>query len=209
MNSFSLIYNNYNKDYDLISDCPNIEDKTNFIANNSQIINIEDINSTFLISELICSDSSNVFSFSDYTSSESSILIWNQSPSQEASVTSGFNYSFINESLPNKNKINSNIKEFLNNNITQLLNKIEIGKIYDIKGEDFNLIIKPTNFYYENSTQINFSQCENILRKELNISSSRILTLLQIEIYNKDSNSLINKIEYQVYDDNKNSLDLS
>ena len=209
MNSFSLIYNNYNKHYDLISDCPNIEDRTNFIANNSQIINIEDINSTFLISELICSDSSNVFSFSDYTSSESSILVWNQSPSQEVSVSSGLNYSFINESLPNKNKINSNIKEFLNNNITQLLNKKEIGKIYDIKGEDFNLIIKPTNFYYENSTQINFIQCENILRKELNISSSRILTLLQIEIYNKDSNSLINKVEYQVYDDNKNSLDLS
>ena len=203
MKSFSLIYNNYNKGYDLISDCPNMINEENFIANNSQIINIEDFSFSFN-SPIICTilnsdtnifESSTITSFSYYSSTESSLL---------------FNYSFINESLSNIYKINSNIIEFLNNNITQLLNKIEIGKIYDVKGEDFNLIIKPTNLsYFENSTQINFIECENILRKELNISSSRILTLLQIEIYNKNDKSLINKVEYQAYDDNKNALDLS
>ena len=37
----------------------------------------------------------------------------------------------------------------------------------------------------------------------------RILTFFQFEIENKNDNSLINKVEYQVYDDNKTLLNLS
>ena len=35
------------------------------------------------------------------------------------------------------------------------------------------------------------------------------MTFFQFEIDNKKDNSLINKVEYQVYDDNKTLLDLS
>ena len=63
--------------------------------------------------------------------------------------------------------------------------------------------------YLQNSTHVNFTKCENILREKLNISSSRYITFLQLEINNKDEQSLINKVEYQAYDDNRNVLDLS
>ena len=72
------------------------------------------------------------------------------------------------------------------------------------------MIIKPTNSsYLESTTNVNFTNCEKNLREILNISDSRILTFLQIEINNQIEQSLINKIEYQVYDDNKTLLDLS
>ena len=87
---------------------------------------------------------------------------------------------------------------------------VEIGKKYEFSGDDFVIEIKPINSSsFENSTHINFNQCENILRKENNISSEEILTFLQMEIYNNKDASLVNQVEYQVYNDNKTLLDLS
>ena len=60
-----------------------------------------------------------------------------------------------------------------------------------------------------NSTHVDFTECEKILRNHYNIPSERSLTFLQVELKNRDNLSLVNKIEYQVYDDNKNILDLS
>ena len=101
-------------------------------------------------------------------------------------------------------------KEDLIENLTGLINTIEIGKNYEYIGEDYNLVIKPSNSScLESETHINFTQCEKILRNTHNISSSRILTFLQMEINNKNEKSLTNKVEYQVYDDNKTLLDLS
>ena len=51
--------------------------------------------------------------------------------------------------------------------------------------------------------------CENILRDYYNISDSRIITFLQLEIINDNDKSLINQVEYQAYDDNKTLLDLT
>ena len=114
--------------------------------------------------------------------------------------------SFI-EILKNKTNIK---KEDIEKELSEIINNIEIGKNYEISGEDFTLSIKPTNSApTENSTHVNFSNCENVLRKAYNISSNRILTFLQMEIYNKNEQSLVNKVEYQVYDDNKKLLDLS
>ena len=63
-------------------------------------------------------------------------------------------------------------KEELKENIPKLINSTEINKIHEIKGYDFTLIIKPMNSsILENSTHVNFTQCENILRNNLNISS--------------------------------------
>ena len=56
---------------------------------------------------------------------------------------------------------------------------------------------------------MNFTNCENTLRKAYNIFSNRILTFFQLEIDIKNEQSLVNKVEYQVYDDNKKLLDLS
>ena len=122
--------------------------------------------------------------------------------------------SILDEKTENKDKYEivelSVSKEDLIENLTGLINSIEIGQRYEYIGEDYNVIIKPSNSTcLESETHINFTQCEKILRNTFNISSSRILTFLQMEISNKNEKSLINKVEYQVYDDNKTLLDLS
>ena len=101
-------------------------------------------------------------------------------------------------------------KEELEENIEEVINVIEIGKNYEIKGEDYEMKIHPIDTDLgENKTNVDFSECESILRKKYNISDDQILTTLQIEIQSKLENSLTNKVEYAVYDENKNKLDLS
>ena len=109
-------------------------------------------------------------------------------------------------------KIEMNItKDKLLNELSRILKDIDIEKNYKIKGEDFTLLIYPiTNSSLLNSTtHIDFSQCEEILRNSKNLSSSDILTILQLEINNTNDKSLINKVEYQVYYNGNSSLDLS
>jgi len=101
-------------------------------------------------------------------------------------------------------------KEEVINNITDIIKDKEIGKNYIIKGEDFTIIIKPTNSTNpENSTYIEFDQCEKILREKYNISNSSIITFFQMEIDNKDETVLYNQIKYFTYDDKKQELNLS
>ena len=101
-------------------------------------------------------------------------------------------------------------KELIVENLEEIVSLVEIGKDYSIEGEDFVLVIKPTNStYLEDSTHVNFTKCENILREKKNISDLRIITFLQLEISNNNEQSLVNKVEYQAYDDEKNLLDLS
>ena len=101
-------------------------------------------------------------------------------------------------------------KSELINKIPEIIEQIEIGENYTLIGEDFNIIIKPTNSsYMENSTHLNFQKCENILRNNSKMDISRILTLFQVEIDNINEQSLVNQVEYQIYDDNKTLLDLS
>ena len=87
----------------------------------------------------------------------------------------------------------------------------DIGKIYEIFGNDYNIKISPinTNKYKNISTYIDFLNCENILRTKNGLSSSNILTTYQIEIDNPNEQMLINNLQYEVYDENKIKLDLS
>ena len=101
-------------------------------------------------------------------------------------------------------------KDEIIDKIDEIMDSIEIGKNYEITGEDYTLTIKPTNISsLETSTHVDFTKCEEIIRKHYNISNSRIMTFLQMEIDNKNDQSLVNQVEYQVYDDKKNLLDLS
>ena len=91
-----------------------------------------------------------------------------------------------------------------------IIKDIEIGKIYEKIGEDFSILIYPTNSTYLTSkTHVNFSECEAILRNHYKIPDSDIMTFLQIELNNEDSKSLINQVEYQAYDGKKTLLNLS
>ena len=119
------------------------------------------------------------------------------------------NKNIFNISKESDIKINIT-KEELIAILTDIIDSIEIGENYNIKGNDFNLVIKPTNSsFLENNTHVNFKNCENILREQLKIDESSMITFLQLEIYDKNSQSLINKVEYQAYNDNKTLLDLN
>ena len=101
-------------------------------------------------------------------------------------------------------------KEDLIKNVSELLEIVEVDQSYEIKGEDYNVKISPTNATHLSSvSHVNFTICENVLREKYNISDSRYITFLQIEINNTNSKTLINKVEYQAYDDNKKFLNLS
>ena len=65
-------------------------------------------------------------------------------------------------------------KEDLLNNIDKAMENYDLDIIYEIFGRDYNIKISPINAreYKNISTYINFANCENILRKENNISSS-------------------------------------
>ena len=101
-------------------------------------------------------------------------------------------------------------KEEIEENLKEIIDIIEIGKKYIINGDDYNMTISPNNVIYTfQSTYVELSICEQILRKQYNLSSDEILTILQIEIDKKNEKALTNQVEYGIYDKNKNNLDLS
>ena len=94
-------------------------------------------------------------------------------------------------------------KENLFDEIQSIVNKIEIGKTYEKIEDDFSLYIYPTNSTFLTSvTHVNFSECESILRKHYKMPDTSIMTFFQVELKNDDSNSLINRVEYQAYYNN-------
>ena len=111
-----------------------------------------------------------------------------------------------NENIEKK-VINASIDDL---NFIDILTEIDIGKNYEIKGDNFFLRIRPTNgSLFSKSTYINFDECEKTLRSYYNISNTNILTFLQLELENADINSLINQIEYEIYNDKRQKLNLS
>ena len=101
-------------------------------------------------------------------------------------------------------------KEEIINNIDYVMKDYDIGKIYEIFGDDYNIKISPINTKtHENiSTYIDFSNCENLLREENGLLPSDILTIYQIEIDNPNEETLVKKVEYAVFNENKERLDL-
>ena len=99
-------------------------------------------------------------------------------------------------------------KEEIIDNLDTFIEDYNFDNIYEIFGNDFNIKISPINsdIHSNISTYINFSNCYNILKK-LNPSSK--LTVFQIQIDNTYEKSLINNVEYAVFNDDKERLDLS
>ena len=94
--------------------------------------------------------------------------------------------------------------------IDNVIKSIDINKNYEMKGDDYTVMIRPTNSTpILSSTHVDFGPCENILRAHYNISNSRIITFLQLEINNLDSQSVVNQVGYQAFDDEQKPLNLS
>ena len=101
-------------------------------------------------------------------------------------------------------------KEEIFSNISNILEDRKIGVYYEIKGEDFSIVIKPTNSTpLPNTTHVEFDECEQLIRYKYNISNSSIITFVQIEINNDNNDALYNQIKYFIYDEQMKELDLS
>ena len=101
-------------------------------------------------------------------------------------------------------------KEQLEDNLQEIMNEIDIGKKYEINGDDYNLTITPINdLSTVKSTYADFSECEKILRGKLNISDKEILTILQIEIDKMNEKALTSQVEYAIYNEKREKLNLS
>ena len=101
-------------------------------------------------------------------------------------------------------------KEEVLENVKVIMNDVTIGEIYEYQKDDFSVLIYPTNStLLTDKTHIDYIECEYNLKNHYNLSNQSILTFFQMEISNKNKRSLINQVEYQVYDEQKNPLDLS
>ena len=101
-------------------------------------------------------------------------------------------------------------KEYITGNLNEFLADIEVNKIYKIYGEDFKIKISPINYIEQNkSTSIDFRECGKILKKKYNLTKDNELTTFQIEIELKNNKSLTNQVEYALFDQQKNKLNLS
>ena len=106
-------------------------------------------------------------------------------------------------------KINAT-KENITEILHSIIGEIKIGQVYKKIGDNLTILIFPTNSkFFDNTSHVNFIECEKQLRNYYKIQNSSIMTFLQIELENDNSKSLINQIEYQALDANKTMLDLS
>ena len=143
----------------------------------------------------------------DTTTTDITTTIVRDNTATDVTTTTVTSIILIQEIYEDKIYVN---KDNLKEEIPSIIKKIEIGKIYKKVGEDYSILIYPTNStYLTSTTHVDFNECEKKIRKHFNISDSNIITFLQIELENEDSKSLINQVEYQAYDQNINLLDLS
>ena len=117
--------------------------------------------------------------------------------------------------IPNKREVidmvtNKTLDE-VTNNFNKIIQEIKLDNVYIMKNNDYIVKINPINYndLFKNSTRIDFLQCEQTLRRINNISPSSELYLVTLEIYKRNQKSLTNQVEYEIYDEKKNKLDLS
>ena len=96
------------------------------------------------------------------------------------------------------------------NNMDDIFKGFDRDNSHFVEGDGYSLLIKPTNEALDqNVTQVNFTNCEKILREKNNLSDSYNLTILQINTKPTDSRVLTDTVQYKVYDEDNNEMDLS
>ena len=106
------------------------------------------------------------------------------------------------------NSINATEVDSVINNLQLIINNVEPNLSYIIKQKSFTLVLNKLNEYNEKSTvNLNFSECEKKLRE--NLPPDTILRIVQINIPSTNEKILNEQVEYKVYDQNNNEIDLS
>ena len=132
----------------------------------------------------------------------------------ECSISDYFNhFCKINNNNDNNQKnyfIKLIRRELMSGNLNNLLETLVYGDL-EISEEGINYIITtPENQkknYNNKKITINLEECENILKKQYNISNNQQLIILKTDIFEKDA--LIPRIEYEVYSKELKQLNMS
>ena len=106
--------------------------------------------------------------------------------------------TLIDSSNKTKNEIFNNLDDLI-------LNK-ETNKSYIINGNNYSIIINPIDRKIENSNIIDFSECEKILKVKYPDFEFRIL---QINIKNTNPQCLNDQVEYRIYNQFGQNIDIS
>jgi len=120
-----------------------------------------------------------------------------------------YNSSDYNEETDNKIntneikhlKINGKIEDIIDN-INQIMkDNVTLGETYEYQSDNYSVLIYPFNSkLLDKKTHIESLDC---------LSNKSKVTFFQIEILNENKKSLVNKVEYQAFDEQKNKIDLS
>jgi hypothetical protein len=106
------------------------------------------------------------------------------------------------------NSINANEVNSVVNNLDLIVQKANPNYSYLINQKTFTLVLNKLNEYNEKSNvNLNFTECEKKLRE--NIPPDTILRIVQINIPSTNEKILNEQVEYKVYDQNNNEIDLS
>ena len=101
---------------------------------------------------------------------------------------------------------NTHINEIISNLDELLLDK-DPSKVYKITGIDYQIYITPINSFIEDaSVNIHLEECEKKLKEKF---PSKNFTILQMNLKNNNTNCLVDQVEYKIYDENKEPVDLS
>ena len=113
------------------------------------------------------------------------------------------NYFNVMEKLFDNEK--NTTKEEIFEMAQQIMFGLDKGETYEYNGKDFNLLIYPYNSdSIANKTHIQILECENALREYHHLPNESIISFFQMEIKNNNERSLVNQVEYQVFDENNN-----
>ena len=100
-------------------------------------------------------------------------------------------------------------KEEVKENRDIIMEVYEPGQSVTMEGDGFEIKVAPMGEKEEGKTYIDFQSCEAKLREEYELDESHVLSVFQTQTANTNENSITNKVQYVVYDENNNELDLS
>ena len=175
----------------------------------SDLIFIEGINIYFLrTNNKIIEDFE--FEYEEKSDNTNTIPIFNEGKENTNTI-------IIPDTNPNQNTLNEiNIlkldktKEEILQDINTIMKDVNIEETYEYTTKGFNLLIYPINSkLIENKTHIDLSECEYTLKQYYQLPNDSIIAFFQMEISNTNERSLINQVEYQAFDKDKNPLDMS
>ena len=104
-------------------------------------------------------------------------------------------------------KINIKKSEIINK-LDELIKNIEPDIIYKYIGDDYNITIGQSGKFNKNETNIELLSCEDILKEIYKLNDSELI-IVQLEIDKNNTVALIDQIEYVVYNNKNEKLNLS